>query len=330
MASPAALVTRAAELGMPAVALTDRDGLYGAFKHAQACANAGIKPLLGTDLALAGLAPDQATARRKAEREPNREASRRAAREASREAAREAAREADREADRAAGRRRITLLAVARRGWASLCRLVSAAHAAGRREDPPAVTQDMIAEHANGLVVLLGPDSDVGQLVAARRPDAARKALNRWRSECDTVVEVVNHMDLGGTFRAARMAELAEDTRTPAVLTNAVRYLDPADSRAAQVLDAARHLVPLGSPRLVPHNGREYLASQADMAVIAERVAGDAARHLLRATAELAETCALDPARDLGIGAHHLPETQVTPGAEQQELRARCELALLH
>ena len=35
-----------------------------------------------------------------------------------------------------------------------------------------------------------------------------------------------------------------------AVLTNAVRYLEPADSLAAQVLDAARHLLPLGSPRL--------------------------------------------------------------------------------
>ena len=36
---------------MPALALTDRDGLYGAFKHVQACADAGIKPLLGADLA---------------------------------------------------------------------------------------------------------------------------------------------------------------------------------------------------------------------------------------------------------------------------------------
>ncbi len=51
-ASPAALVARAAELGMPALALTDRDGLYGAFKHAQACAEIGLKPILGTDLAL--------------------------------------------------------------------------------------------------------------------------------------------------------------------------------------------------------------------------------------------------------------------------------------
>ena len=51
-ATPRALAARAADLGMPALALTDRDGLYGAFKHVQACADAGIKPLLGVDLPL--------------------------------------------------------------------------------------------------------------------------------------------------------------------------------------------------------------------------------------------------------------------------------------
>ena len=51
-ATPRALAARAADLGMPALALTDRDGLYGAFKHVKACADAGIKPLLGVDLAL--------------------------------------------------------------------------------------------------------------------------------------------------------------------------------------------------------------------------------------------------------------------------------------
>ena len=51
-ATPAALAARAARLGMSALALTDRDGLYGAFKHVQACTEAGIKPLLGADLAL--------------------------------------------------------------------------------------------------------------------------------------------------------------------------------------------------------------------------------------------------------------------------------------
>ena len=51
-ATPAALAARAAGLGMSALALTDRDGLFGVFKHVQACADAGIKPLLGADLGL--------------------------------------------------------------------------------------------------------------------------------------------------------------------------------------------------------------------------------------------------------------------------------------
>ena len=336
-ATPRALAARAADLGMPALALTDRDGLYGAFKHVQACADAGIKALLGADLALRfspgeaqrplrdtpdpdGPYPPAGTKIHGQHGQPN----------------------------------RVTLLAAGRPGWASLCRLVSAAHAwtaaeaaeTGRHselraadDDVPAVTRELIAEYADGLVVLLGPSSDVGQAVAARRQDLARQRLDRWRHLGVTaVVEIVDHLDHKSTFRAARMAELARDSRTKAVLTNAVRYLDPVDSLAAQVLDAARHLVPLGSPRLVPHNGRAYLAGPGDMTVIASRVAGamtgpgtaSAATLLLGETAELATRCVLDPARDLGVGAHHLPEIMGSAHDQYQELRDRCEYAILH
>ena len=51
---PADLVRRAAELGQSALALTDRDGLYGAVRFVRACTEAGIAPVLGVDLALAG------------------------------------------------------------------------------------------------------------------------------------------------------------------------------------------------------------------------------------------------------------------------------------
>jgi len=341
-ATPAALAARAAGLGMSALALTDRDGLYGAFKHVRACADAGIMPLLGVDLALRAAGDGKNLAGR------------------------------------------VTLLAVGRQGWASLCRLVSAAHAAssvprqpsdtysapqaptrgspparGLRErgspvlrgvtggtapggdtadDVPAVTRELVADHASGLVMLLGPASDVGQAVAARRPDLARRVLDRWRHlGVDVVVEIVDHLEHKSTFRAARLAELARDTRIPAVLTNAVRYLEPIDSLTAQVLDAARHLLPLGSPRLVPHNGRAYLASQEDMAATAARVAAamsgpgtaSAATLLLGETQELTRKCALDPFRDLGVGARHLPETVGTAYDQYKELRDRCEHAVL-
>jgi len=318
-ATPAALAARAASLGMPALALTDRDGLYGAFKHVQACAEAGIKPLLGADLAVTGEpSPRSATQKNRAGR--------------------------------------VTLLATGRQGWGSLCRLVSAAHAApatrtgdgddpahalpaARTGDDPAVTLELIAEHAAGLVVLLGPASDVGQAVAARNPGLARRALGRWRHLVpDIAVEVVDQLDHKSTFRAARLAELARDTRVPAVLSNAVRYLDPAGSLAAQVLDAARHLVPLGSPQLAPHNGRAYLAGPGDMTQIAKRVASamtgpgtaSAAICLLAETDELASRCVLDAAYDLGVGTRHLPETEGSAYDQHKELRDRCEHAILH
>lgn len=49
-AQPDALVSRAAEYGMGAIALTDRDGLAGAIRFAQSCEAYGIAPILGVNL----------------------------------------------------------------------------------------------------------------------------------------------------------------------------------------------------------------------------------------------------------------------------------------
>jgi error-prone DNA polymerase len=301
VASPAALAARAAGDGMPALALTDRDGLYGAIKHVQACHDAGISPIAGADLALRGDGRGM----------PPRLANENAC--------------------------RVTVLATGdgRTGWASLCHLVSAAHRSGER-GVPAVTPDLVAEHADGLIVLLGPASDAGRAVAARRPDAAAAALARWRDRAETVIEVVDHHGPGDTHHAARMLRLASDHEVPAVLTNAVRYLDPSGQPVAQVLDAARQLTPLGRRHLTGHNGRAYLKTSEQMARVAERICGpgrcshghceDPAHRLLAATAALAERCYLDQSRDLGIGDLHLPETG---GDELARLRRRCEEGVL-
>ena len=47
---PADLVARAAEHGMTALALTDRDGLYGAVKFALACRSSGVRPISVTSM----------------------------------------------------------------------------------------------------------------------------------------------------------------------------------------------------------------------------------------------------------------------------------------
>ena len=50
---PEALVDRAAELGYPALALLDRDGVYGAPRFHKAARAAGIKPIIGAELTIA-------------------------------------------------------------------------------------------------------------------------------------------------------------------------------------------------------------------------------------------------------------------------------------
>lgn len=50
--SPEALVERASEIHMPALALTDHDAVYGAVRFSQSAKSAGIHPIFGTELTL--------------------------------------------------------------------------------------------------------------------------------------------------------------------------------------------------------------------------------------------------------------------------------------
>src|SRR5215472_2400101 len=51
---PAELAMRAAELEMPALAITDRGGVYGAVRFLQACRKLGVKPIIGAALEVDG------------------------------------------------------------------------------------------------------------------------------------------------------------------------------------------------------------------------------------------------------------------------------------
>ncbi|MCU1529059.1 MAG: polymerase subunit alpha, partial [Frondihabitans sp.] len=101
-ATPGELVGIAVEAGADAAAITDRDGLYGAIRHLGACRRNGIDPIVGVEL---GVQPDAA---------------------ATSAGRRRSAAETD----------RVVVLAHGHNdgaGWASLCRLISAAHGRATR-----------------------------------------------------------------------------------------------------------------------------------------------------------------------------------------------------
>ncbi|MEU8268195.1 DNA polymerase III subunit alpha [Sphaerisporangium sp. NPDC049002] len=298
-AFPKELVRRAAEHEMDILALTDRDGMYGAVKHVQACADAGVRPVVGVDLALRSPGPGSSSG-------------------SGRDSGSGSGR-SDGSGRGDGGEVRVTVLARAG-GWAHLCRLTTAAHYAGERGEPR-VTRDLVAQHASGLLVMLGPRSDVGRALAARRDEQARALLLAWRAAVPgVVVEVVDQYGYREANAALRMLALAESAGVPAVLTNAVRHLDPGDYRVGDVLDAARKLVPL-HPRHLEHSASHaYLKSGKEMWQVASRICEgdrDRARELFARTREVAELCVLEPLEVLALRGGqerlHLPEVGRDP-----------------
>lgn len=300
---PERLAERASERGMDALALTDRDSLGGAVRFAKACAAAGVRPLFGVELAVAGFGvPEEGAGRRRA---PVRGGA-----------------FVDESTPRVTFLGRDGAL-----GWGDLCRIVSAAHGG---EGPPMLPRE--DNRGDGLIVLLGPDSDVGRALAAGRPDRAARLLVPWREIYgDSLrLEAVWHGRKGtgpGSLRlAARTVGFAAEQQLRPVLSNAVRYADPGLGPVADVLDAARRLVPIDSTKELD-SGEAWLKGAGDMARVAERVveaAGfrrDTGYRLLEQTGATAAECLVDPEDDLGIGTVHFPEPHLVGAGRRSAQR---------
>jgi error-prone DNA polymerase len=253
--SPEALARRAAELGMPAVALADRDGLYGAARFVDACAREGVRPILGASLTVreAGTLPLSRTGRKPPDAS-------------------------------------VVLLARDAAGYANLCRLITDAHMAGERGDP-SVTPEQVCAHPGGLVALVGPASSPGALALAGRPDAARRALDPYREAFGerAFVAVQHRLEEDSPREVRALLRLADRAGVRAVATNPVRYLVPEDAFLADALECMRELVPLSRTNVTRRNAEGWLKPPAEMgALFAERP------DLLTATREIAESCEFD------------------------------------
>lgn len=313
------LVRRAAERGMGALALTDRDNVTGAVRFANACDARGVRPIFGVDIAVAPHyeAPIGAQLRR---RTPVRGG-----------------------AHVVEAPLRVTLLAQNADGWARLCRLISAAYA-----DPvaglPVVSWSTLEQHVGeGLTVLLGPVSEPVRALTAGREDLSEQLLAPWRDLAgDNLRMEVVWFGLQGTGPgslrlAGRTLALADRLAIPTVLTNAVRYADRDQHRLADVLDAARLLRPIDRRHL--DTGERWLKDTASMTAAAGRIAeaagaGPSAQQLMAETAGTAARCRVDPVADLGLGTPHFPEPGVVgagtgPGEAAALLKERCEAGMV-
>jgi len=276
---PELLAEAAAARAERALAITDRNGLYGAIKHIGACLKLGLNPIVGVSLNILNN-QDEPLAR-------------------------------------------CVIIAHGGDGgigWAALCRLVSAANTVKRKE--AGIRLEQLAKHIDrdGLTVatvLLGPDSNFGRAALTEDRTTAAGILIQWLkalpSKGALAVEIFTHLTEPGTpyslTQARRMLQLADNIGVPTVLTNAVRYLTPDDALTADVLDAARHLEPLGNFEPQP-NAQGWLKPARMMHKLAQEITEDRtrAKKLLDTTELLALKCELNPEKDCGWGKPKTPE----------------------
>ncbi|WP_433874080.1 PHP domain-containing protein [Sinomonas atrocyanea] len=274
---PEDLAKAAAADGAAALAVTDRDGLYGALRHVRACLGRGLGAIVGVDLAV--LAEDPAH---------------------------DGVSAPGRGGGGVSGR--VVVLARGGNGgagWAALCRLVSDAHAHTGRKPREAVPVGVLRSELTArcldprtgrpvLTVLIGPDSDVGRAMLGSRFLRPRTLFREWLEALPpgvAAVELVAPADgeaeapiAGGTVR---MLRLAAEHGVPAVLTNAARAAVPGGEGVGE-----SWLKPAG----LMHDAARRIITAAGLGP------GDLA-NLLSNTESIAGRCRLDPGADLGWGA---------------------------
>ena len=284
-----ALVSRAVELGMPALAITDHGAMYGVMDFYRACRAADIRPVIGME---AYLAP-----RSRHDRDPQR--------------------------DRKAAH--LLLLAKNRTGYQNLLRLASIAQLEGHFYHPR-LDREILAEHVDGLIAtsscLAG---EIPQLVLEGREEEARQHMH-WYADVfgddNFFLELQQHEIV--ELRRVNQWLVAESrgARPLGLLaTNDVHYVrqedhDPHDT----LLCIQTSTLKSQSNRMRMSDASYYLASPAEMWQKFGELPDALTNTLL-----IAERCDVQ----LDSSGYHLPQFPVPAGYDEEGyLRYLCELGM--
>jgi error-prone DNA polymerase len=226
---PEALVERAAKLGYPALALLDRDGVYGAPRFHKAATAAGIRPIIGAELTLRNGA--EPTPRHL---EPN-------------------------------ARCVLPVLCESAAGYRNLCRLITKMKLDAPKGEG-ALTLEDLDGHTAGLIALAGRAAlDTCRFGVGGLVERLVGLFGRDR----TYVELQRHDRRDEEADNRTLAGMAAAFRVPVVATGGVRFATPAERPLFDVLTCIHHHTDLARAgrRLAPNTER-YLKPPAEMTAL--------------------------------------------------------------
>jgi DNA polymerase III subunit alpha len=199
-----ALFERAAQEGMPALAMTDHGAMFGALNFYEAGVKAGVKPILGVE---AYVAPGS-----RFDRSPGEDAEK---------------------------YRHLTLLARNETGYRNLLKLVTDASIDGFYHRPR-IDKELLAERAEGLIGLSGClASEIARFVVAGQDPRAVEAAATYRDIFEPgafFLEVQDHGIAEQRVVNTKLLELSRDLGVPLVATNDIHYTHRDDAKPHDVL----------------------------------------------------------------------------------------------
>ena len=269
------LVARAKALRFPAIALTDHGNLFGAIDFYLAAQKAGVKPILGCELYVApGSRKDRGSQDGGYE-----------------------------------GANHLTVLVRDRAGYRNLVRLVSKAYLEGFYYKPR-VDRELLAQHAEGLLVLSGClNSEVSRLISAGDAARARETAG-WYQEVFGRDHYFMEVQAHGLEEQARVTaatlEIARALGAPVVGTNDSHYLEAGHAHAHEALLCIQTGTTLGDPDRFRFSTQEFHVKSAEEMARVFAELPEACRNTLA----VAERCNLT----LDFGAFHLPRYVVPAG----------------
>ncbi len=251
------LFARAAEMGMPALAVTDHGVMFGALEFYEAGLAAGVKPIIGVE---AYVAPGSRFERAPGESEEK--------------------------------YRHLTILARDERGYRNLIRLVTDAHLEGFYHRPR-IDKELLAERSEGLIGLSGClASEIAQALLAGQTAKAEEVAATYRDifgEGSFYIELQDHGLPEQRRILPGLITLADRVGLPVVATNDLHYTDRADAKPHDVLLCIQQQKVQSDPnRLRFDSDQFYLKSPAEMREVFREIP-----RACDATLEIAEMCDL-------------------------------------
>jgi len=250
---PEELVAVCAQLGMPAMALLDTDGVYGAPRFHLSARKAKIKAHIGAEVTANLFSPQ-----RHRDTETNNQQSKIRNQNTSSSVSL-----------CLCGEFRLPLLVSSRAGYQNLCRLITKMKLRAKKGEG-AVCTDELQEHASGLICLTGGAE--GSLAAALRQggiDEARRVIDQLVGifgPGNVYVELQRHFQREEESRNRAAIDIARSLNLPLLATNGVCY---ATAKARELCDAfttIRHHRTLSTAgRLLARNSERFLKSAQEM-----------------------------------------------------------------